>query len=105
MPSYSDKACVVLSLCSSEETLQQWPHTFLLQLTVTLSLEGLTCSLKAINNGETPFDCHTLLHTYLAVPDISTVAIAGYQGLEYSDKTQDGAMVVDQDDVNVVRRL
>ena len=60
-----------------------------------LSLAGLQSSLRVINNSAHPFQCHALLHTYLAVPNISSVAVCGFHNLRYSDKTSGGETVVD----------
>jgi glucose-6-phosphate 1-epimerase len=96
----SSLSCCSLSLQlhSTPDTLAQWPHAFQLQYTVVLSAQGLQCTLSATNTGDSPFDCHTLLHTYFRVPHISQVKIVGFQGLEYTDKLQGGAVSVSGED-------
>lgn len=75
-------------LTSSPDTLKVWPHPFRVLYTVTISEEGLTCSLKTINTGDAPFKSHALLHTYFLIPHINEVSFSGFEGLPYTDKTK-----------------
>jgi len=98
--SLEDNACSVeLLLSSSESTLAQWPFEFQLKYTVTVGSAGLRCTLCAVNTGSAAFDCHTLLHTYIRVPHITEVRVAGFQGLSYIDKVSGGAISTTADEL------
>lgn len=56
----------------SSETLDQsvkdlWPYHFGLLYSVTLDRESLNTTLVVTNDGDTPFECQTLMHTYLKI--------------------------------------
>jgi glucose-6-phosphate 1-epimerase len=44
-----------------------WPFKFNLIYSVTLDPKSLTTSIVATNDGDAPFDCQVLMHTYLRV--------------------------------------
>ncbi|SZF03289.1 unnamed protein product [Blumeria hordei] len=70
----------------TEENKKNWPYTFGLIYSVTLSKNGLTTSLVVRNGGEKSWDFQALLHTYFRVKDISTVEITGLESSPYLDK-------------------
>lgn len=74
-----------LEINSTHETLEVWPHSFNLVLTVTVC-EQLTLALQVRNPADTPFTYTEALHTYYAVSDIRTVELHGLDGTEYVDK-------------------
>ncbi|GAO19636.1 hypothetical protein UVI_02022390 [Ustilaginoidea virens] len=76
------------SIPDSTKTL--WPYTFGLLYSVTLDRESLNTALVITNDGDEPFECQMLLHTYFRVKDISTVNITGLEESMYIDKV-DGA--------------
>ena len=91
-----DKISVVLTLQESEATLKVWPHRFRLDYTVTLTKTALVCSLAATNTGDAgTWACHTLLHTYLAVPAIADVRVGGFQQRAFQNKLRGGAVEVE----------
>jgi glucose-6-phosphate 1-epimerase len=91
-----DKISVVLTLQESEATLKVWPHRFRLDYTVTLTKTALVCSLAATNTGDAgAWACHTLLHTYLAVPAIADVRVGGFQQRAFQNKLRGGAVEVE----------
>jgi len=50
-----------------DQTKSQWPYGFGLLYSVTLDQKSLTTSLIITNEGDKPFECQALLHTYLRV--------------------------------------
>jgi len=65
---------MTVSLSDSEETRAVFPHAFKLLYTVTLLPDQLTLSLSAENpeGAVNTFQCHALLHTYIACDTAST---------------------------------
>lgn len=78
-----------LTLADSEETQALWPHTFALELAVTVGAQ-LQVELIARNTGEAPFTCGGALHSYFQVGDVTTIAIHGLDGDTYVDKVDSG---------------
>src|SRR6185312_3593651 len=56
-----------------EATRKLWPYNFNLLYSVTLDAKTLSTSLVVTNQGDEPFDCQVLMHTYLKVDDIAKV--------------------------------
>ena len=81
---------VVLILCDSEATRAVWPHRFILDYTIMLTKSNLTCTLAASNTDIAAWECHTLLHTYFAVPTIEDVRVSGFQNRNYQNKVKNG---------------
>ncbi|KAK3180162.1 hypothetical protein K4F52_008464 [Lecanicillium sp. MT-2017a] len=69
---------------------KQWPYKFGLLYSVTLDRESLTTTIVITNDGDEPFECQTLLHTYFRVKDIAAVEVTGFEDAPYVDKV-DGA--------------
>jgi glucose-6-phosphate 1-epimerase len=68
-----------------------FPHAIELHYVVTLAGHQLVSDLHVKNKGTEDFKFQALLHTYLAVPDISQVAVKGIDaGVNYADKTRGG---------------
>eukprot|EP00605_Chrysophyceae_sp_TOSAG23-4_P000502 GSChrysophyteH1.ASY1.ANO1.563.1 assembled CDS len=86
--SYADanSATAVFTLESSEATKAVWPHKFKLSYRVTLRAGQLETELSITNTDVSDYDVQALLHTYLRVPDITTVAVGGLQGIRYIDQ-------------------
>ena len=85
---------VICTLRDNQKTLSAWPNKFTLTYTVTVSHGELKCDLKVENpkdNGKS-FSFTTLLHTYFAIGDISTVAVKGFKGLQYTDRPMAGEL-------------
>ena len=79
----------VLRLEPSEETRQQWPHAFVLRLTVTLG-PSLRVDLTAENLSPEPWTVSEALHTYLRVGESRDLPIDGLEGCRYWDKQAGG---------------
>ncbi|KAI1077323.1 galactose mutarotase-like protein [Whalleya microplaca] len=80
---------------------EQWPYTFSIIYSVSLTPESLTTAIVVTNDGDKPFEFQTLMHTYLRVKDISKIQITGLEEAEYIDKvdaaktkTQSGAITI-----------
>jgi glucose-6-phosphate 1-epimerase len=57
-----------LSSENLEDTVKsQWPYSFGLLYSVTLDRDSLNTTLVVTNDGDTPFECQTLLHTYFKI--------------------------------------
>ncbi|KAK5992916.1 Glucose-6-phosphate 1-epimerase [Cladobotryum mycophilum] len=69
-----------------DATRQLWPYKFGLLYSVTLDVESLNTALVVTNEGDEPFECQTLLHTYFKIQDISSVKITGLEDSPYHDK-------------------
>lgn len=75
-----------------ESTKKLWPYDFNLLYSVTLDAKTLSTGLVVTNQGNEPFDCQVLMHTYLKVNDIANVTVTGLKGAQYIDKV-DGAQI------------
>lgn len=51
----------------SESVRALWPYKFGLLFSVTLDRESLNTTLVITNDGDEPFDCQMLLHTYFKI--------------------------------------
>jgi glucose-6-phosphate 1-epimerase len=74
-----------LGLSDSDGTRGLWPHTFELELVVTVG-QSLNVELVIRNPGQSPFTCSGALHSYFAVSDIANAMIHGLNGCAYLDK-------------------
>ena len=79
---------ISLAHTSTEETLEQWPHTFRVIYTIHLKQHTLSTSLSVENTGEEPFTFTGALHTYFNLPHVSSAKVAGLGGLSYLDNLQ-----------------
>lgn len=86
----SQESTVVLTLQSSDATMEKWPHAFLLEYQVTITGLALTMKLTIRNTDSKSFDFQALLHTYFNIPDIGEVAVLGLGGRRYVDKVAGG---------------
>jgi len=76
---------LIFTLAASDETAQWWPHPFELQYRVVVG-RSLALSLKTRNVGAEVWRFTEALHSYLAVPSITTARLSGFSGLDYQDK-------------------
>ena len=82
----------------SVDARKQWPFDFGLIYSVVLSETSLETKLLVRNEGSMTFNFNALFHTYLRVPDVTAVVVAGLQGATYRDKTQGGAQATEASD-------
>lgn len=78
---------------------QQWPHDFVLTVTISLG-ETLVTQMQVHNPNSYPLPFTLGFHTYLAVDDIKSVEISGLSGLEYMDNLRERAIF--QEDREIV---
>jgi len=78
----------VFELRDSDITRAIWPHSFLAELTFTVSGDALNIDLAIHNTGNATFDFTAALHTYLRVAHISETGLIGLQGLSYREQGQ-----------------
>ena len=87
-----DDTSLVLELTPddlSDEQRAAWPHAFQLRQKIDLAPGQLTVTLDVSNLGQTPFSFTTALHTYLRVPDVAQVQLAGLEGMAMWDALSD----------------
>ncbi|KAE9984299.1 hypothetical protein EG327_005060 [Venturia inaequalis] len=75
---------------------QDWPYRVDLTYTVILSPNKLTAKIKVVNTDKVPFEFQYLLHSYLALPDITQATVSGLEGSTYQDKTQDYKVIAEK---------
>lgn len=90
-----DHAQLTLALDDNAATRALWPHSFTLELTVSISGQRLDLELYAHNPGETSWPFAAALHTYLAVSDLSQARLQGLEGCHYVDSLTGGETVED----------
>ncbi|CAJ2500476.1 Uu.00g033290.m01.CDS01 [Anthostomella pinea] len=73
-----------------DKSKELWPYTFSAIYSVTLTPDSLGTGIVVTNDGDKPFECQVLMHTYLRVKDIAKVEVTGLEDSEYIDKV-DGA--------------
>ncbi len=91
---------VRLGLSVDGDTRAIWPHAFDLELTVIVG-PALRVALLARNTGSETFVCGGALHSYLAVGDVTSIAIDGLDGCEYVDKVDGGLTKVQEGAVTI----
>ncbi len=80
-----DAVTLVLTLNDSEQTVKNWPHSFVLRYTVIVGSD-LRVALEVENTSGAPFTFENALHTYFNVSDICSASVVGLQGVGYIDK-------------------
>jgi len=96
-----DSTVLRLGLRDDEASRVLWPHPFALEFEVFVGAE-LQVSLIARNTGSAPFACTGALHSYLAVGDVTRIAIHGLEGCAHVDKVDSGAEKVQRGPVTIV---
>lgn len=77
---------VTFVLSDNERTRSLFPYSFKVYYKVHLKTDGLCLTFTVENppEAESAFQCHTLIHTYLAINTESTV-VKGFGGLSFKD--------------------
>ncbi len=70
---------------SNDTTRQLWPHDYHASFTLTLTDTALAMALSIINTGNTAFDFRAALHTYIAVSELKTTTLSGFNQNAYWD--------------------
>lgn len=96
----------VFVLHASPSTKSLWPHNFSLRYCIHLTNDDLTCAFHVANptDNDTSFMCQTLLHTYLAIRDVTQLTVSGFQGRNFSDKLNNGEVSVDERELAIISR-
>jgi glucose-6-phosphate 1-epimerase len=82
----ADDVVLVFTLSDSDATrASAWPHRFEARYTVTVGAE-LSLSLTVTNRDTETVTFEEALHTYLAVADIRQTAVAGLEGVPFTDR-------------------
>ena len=79
-------AVASFTLADSSATRGLWPHAFKATIVVRVGGERLTVTMGIENTGDTSFDFHGALHTYLRADDVSDVELVGLHGTQYRDQ-------------------
>ncbi len=88
-------AQITLALDDDASTRALWPHSFTLELTVSVSDQRLDLELHVHNPGNTSWPFAAALHTYLAVSDLGAVRLQGLEGCHYIDSVAGGEAIED----------
>lgn len=80
-----DYAEAKLELCDNPQTLQWWPHEFLLEVIFRLRATELEIELYVTNMGKKEFEFNNGLHTYFSVTDINRISVEGLAGSKLID--------------------
>lgn len=86
----AETTTATLALVDNEKTRALWPHSFRLELKVTVG-QSLSVSLTTTNPGAEPFAITEALHTYFRVNEVGDVLVTGFDGQPYHDKVAGGA--------------
>ncbi len=87
----ADRTRITLGLSDDAASRDIWPHSFDLQLVVTLD-DTLTLELISRNTGSDAFTISQALHTYFSVGDIDAIEVAGLEDRQYLDKADEGRL-------------
>jgi len=80
-----EHAIATLRFTDDMATRTHWPHGFTAELTVSVAGRDLDIELCITNTGETSFDFHAALHTYLRCQNVEKAQLEGLQGCHYED--------------------
>ena len=87
-----DDFTVLCTLSANEQTLDVWPHKFVLLYKVSVRRGELETDFRVENpvDSSGPFSFTALLHTYFAVGHIENVTVTGLKDTNYLDKLHHG---------------
>lgn len=88
---------LALSIEDGSKTRKEWDHAFALRLEAVLGDE-LRIHAEVENRGPAEFRFEFSLHTYLAVGDVTKVAIHGLEGARFVDHLRGGVASVQPDE-------
>lgn len=80
-----DFALATLEVGDDETTRALWPHAFRAEITVMLGVDRIDVEFCVENTGTEPLAFTGALHSYLRVPEVEDVALAGLHGYQYRD--------------------
>lgn len=88
----NEYALVSLTTTDDEGTWAQWPHAFMLELTVLIEENRLSLELEVNNTGHASFAFTGALHTYLRVAEVEEARLEGLGGIDFRDGTRHDAV-------------
>jgi glucose-6-phosphate 1-epimerase len=95
---------VILSIKDSEETRKVWPHSFYLEIIITIC-ESLSLELKTHNTSAVSFSISQALHTYFNVEDSQNIQVTGLENTTYIDKIDGGKQKIQQGPVTISQEV
>lgn len=90
-----DHATVTLTLQDDADTRALWPHSFALELTVSLAPQRIDIELHVQNTGTSTWPFAAALHTYLALSELGLARLQGLDGCRYLDAVTGGEQIED----------
>ncbi len=93
-----------LQLHDNSETRELWPHSFELELCVTVG-KRLRMELISKNTDTNAYTIGAALHTYFHVDDINTTLIEGLEGVTYIDTTDEYKKKVENSPIKIDREV
>jgi len=94
---------ITFTFAANKHSRQQWPHEFLLTLTVKLD-EQISLALHTQNTGDHDFTYGGALHTYLHVKAIQACKIQGL-ATQYTDSLDGGKNKVAPEEITINAEL
>ncbi len=86
---------LTVGLEGNDETREQWPFDFALELTINVGGNRLDVELSATNTGYSSFAFAAALHTYIRVSEVELAQLEGLSGQRYQDKNDGDALKTD----------
>lgn len=98
----NDHVMLTFGIANNAETEAIWPHSFDLELTISVGGSRLDIELAITNNGYSSFAFTTALHTYLHVDEVELARLEGLKGRKYRDKLDGDAIKTEAHEAVVV---
>jgi len=83
---------ISLSLPCSDKTKQEWPHDFMVYISIIVGTK-LEVALTTVNIGIEPFCITSALHSYFNISDIENVTVGGLENEPFLDMLTDSERV------------
>jgi glucose-6-phosphate 1-epimerase len=103
--SHEGASAVTLRTEETAESKVLWPHTYEVNLRVSLGEDSLDQVLTVRNPGADAFSFTCALHSYFAVENVTRASVIGLYGLPYIDKTAGRTMIRDDGHALMIRGL
>jgi glucose-6-phosphate 1-epimerase len=80
----------VLRLTDDEQSREEWPHQFTLDVEVQVERTTLAVAMTVENTGDADFAFTAAFHPYFAVQQALDTSVVGLQGCRYRDALRNG---------------
>jgi glucose-6-phosphate 1-epimerase len=80
-----------------QQSMSVWPHTYHVELKISLGRAFLELELGVSNAGAEAFEFTCALHSYLSVSDVRKAEVSGLEGCQCVDKVKGGVVVTEGD--------